>query len=226
MSTQSIDLSAVKNMNFNGTEIKTMNLNGSEIWAGSSFPEVDGSWTLEFDSSATGYSSLLAFLATVKIIHSAPNPTQTYMMIDQADGHATSRWQNGSFKMDWTLPAGPSFFPISNPENMLYPSWMEYMNIHINNYDYAPTDAINIEPVTTLENPNVRSPPYTDASGHQAQSFRLVSTEGADVTMTQLGIFVVYGSTAVRFEASGLIPFVQAYRNSLSSHIRVYHKVL
>jgi hypothetical protein len=32
MSTQSIDLSAVKNMNFNGTEIKTMNLNGSEIW--------------------------------------------------------------------------------------------------------------------------------------------------------------------------------------------------
>jgi len=35
MSTQSIDLSAVKNMNFNGTEIKTMNLNGSEIWAGS-----------------------------------------------------------------------------------------------------------------------------------------------------------------------------------------------
>jgi len=34
MSTQSIDLSAVKNMNFNGTEIKTMNLNGSEIWKG------------------------------------------------------------------------------------------------------------------------------------------------------------------------------------------------
>jgi len=41
MSTQSIDLSAVKNMNFNGTEIKTMNLNGSEIWKGIS--GIDGS---------------------------------------------------------------------------------------------------------------------------------------------------------------------------------------
>jgi len=41
MSTQSIDLSAVKNMNFNGTEIKTMNLNGSEIWKGISV--IDGS---------------------------------------------------------------------------------------------------------------------------------------------------------------------------------------
>jgi hypothetical protein len=69
MSTQSIDLSAVKNMNFNGTEIKTMNLNGSEIWTGASPFEgmdVDPSWTLQSDSFEGGYTS---YYESVQAIH-------------------------------------------------------------------------------------------------------------------------------------------------------------
>ena len=63
MPTQSIDLSAVTDVNFDGSAVEQINLNGSGIWtAPSGFPAVDSSWTETY--STVGYSSYYSALAS------------------------------------------------------------------------------------------------------------------------------------------------------------------